>query len=120
MEDNKFLGTEKVGKLLRMFAIPCVLSLIIQALYNLVDQIFIGNSNLGQLGNTATGIVYPLTIIALAFGVFIGDGTASCISINQGKNQTKDTHKTIGTGITVALIISLILLAISFIFKLKF
>ena len=108
MEDNKFLGTEKIGKLLKMFAIPCVLSLIIQALYNLVDQIFIGNSNLGQLGNTATGIVYPLTVIALALGLFIGDGSAACISINQGRNQTKETHKTIGTGITIGLITSII------------
>ncbi len=117
MEDNKFLGTEKIGKLLKMFAIPCVLSLIIQALYNLVDQIFIGNSNLGQLGNTATGIVYPLTVIALALGLFIGDGSAACISINQGRNQTKETHKTIGTGITIGLITSIILVAISFIFR---
>ena len=115
--DNKFLGTEKVGKLLKMFSIPCVLSLIIQALYNLVDQIFIGNSTLGQLGNTATGIVYPLTVIALALGLFIGDGSAACISINQGRNQTKDTHKTIGTGITIGLIASAVLVAISFIFR---
>ena len=115
--DNKFLGTEKVGKLLKMFSIPCVLSLIIQALYNLVDQIFIGNSNLGQLGNTATGIVYPLTVIALALGLFIGDGSAACISINQGRSQTKDTHKTIGTGITIGLIVSAVLVAFSFIFR---
>ncbi len=115
--DNKFLGTEKIKKLLKAFSIPCVLSLIIQALYNLVDQIFIGNSNLGQLGNTATGIVYPLTVIALALGLFIGDGCAACISINQGRNQTKDTHKTIGTGITIGLIVSVILVAISFIFR---
>lgn len=116
MADNKFLGTEKVGKLLRMFAIPCVLSLIIQALYNIVDQIFIGQSGYLPFGNTATGIVYPLTVIVLAFGLFIGDGTAACISINQGKNNTEDTHKSIGTGITVGLVISLILTAISFIF----
>lgn len=115
--DNKFLGTEKVGKLLKMFSIPCVLSLIIQALYNLVDQIFIGNSTLGQLGNTATGIVYPLTVIALALGLFIGDGAAACISINQGRNQTKDTHKTIGTGIVIGLMVSLVLVAVSFIFR---
>ncbi len=115
--DNKFLGTEKVGKLLKMFSIPCVLSLIIQALYNLVDQIFIGNSSLGQLGNTATGIVYPLTVIALALGLFIGDGSAACISINQGRSQTKDTHKTIGTGITIGLVVSIVLVAISFIFR---
>ena len=117
MEDNKFLGKEKVGKLLRKFAIPCVLSLVIQALYNLVDQIFISNSALGTNGNSATGVVYPLTIIALAIGLFIGDGSAACISINQGKNQTKETHKTIGTGITVGLIASLILVAVSLIFK---
>ena len=115
--DNKFLGTEKVGKLLKMFSIPCVLSLIIQALYNLVDQIFIGNSNLGQLGNTATGIVYPLTVIALALGLFIGDGSAACISINQGRNNTKDTHRTIGTGITIGFIVSAVLVAVSFIFR---
>ncbi len=117
INDNKFLGEEKIGKLLKMFSIPCVLSLIIQALYNLVDQIFIGNSHLGQLGNTATGIVYPLTVIALALGLFIGDGSAACISINQGKNETKDTHKTIGTGLTAALIVSMILVGISFIFR---
>lgn len=115
-QNNKFLGTEKVGKLLRMFAIPCVLSLIIQALYNIVDQIFIGQSGYLPLGNTATGIVYPLTIIALAFGLFIGDGTAAVVSLNQGKNNTEDTHKAVGTGITTGLIISLILTAISFIF----
>ncbi len=113
--DNKFLGTEKIGKLLRMFAIPCVLSLVIQALYNIVDQLFIGNcETLGQLGNTATGIVYPITVIALALGLFIGDGSAACISINQGKNQTKDTHKTIGTAITIGLAVSLVLLGVSY------
>ena len=84
VQDNKFLGTEKIGKLLRMFAIPCVLSLIIQALYNIVDQVFISHSGYLPLGNNATGVVYPLTVIALAFGLFIGDGAAAMISINQG------------------------------------
>ncbi len=115
--DNKFLGTERIGKLLKMFSIPCVLSLIIQALYNLIDQIFIGNSSLGQLGNTATGIVYPLTVIALALGLFIGDGSAACISINQGRNQTEDTHKTIGTGISIGFIVSAVLVLVSFVFR---
>lgn len=115
--DNRFLGTEKVGKLLRKFSVPCVLSLIIQALYNLVDQIFIGNSALGQLGNTATGIVYPLTVIALALGLFIGDGSAACVSINQGMNRTEDTHRTIGTGITAGVAASAVLVAVSFAFR---
>ncbi len=117
IQNNKFLGTEKVGKLLRMFAIPCVLSLVIQALYNIVDQIFIGQSGYLPYGNTATGIVYPLTVIVLAFGLFIGDGIAALMSINQGKNDTKSTHKAVGTGISVGLLVSLILMALSFIFQ---
>lgn len=117
-QNNKFLGTEKIGKLLKMFAIPCVLSLVIQALYNIVDQIFIGHSeSLGSLGNTATGIIYPLTVIALAFGLLLGDGASSSISISQGRNDSKNIHKTIGTCLTSGLIISILLVAICFIFK---
>lgn len=112
--ENQLLGNAKVGKLLRMFAIPCVLSLIIQALYNLVDQLFIGNSYLGEIGNAATGIVYPLTVIALAFGLFLGDGAAAMMSINQGKNQTGQTHKTIGTCLSVGTIVSVILMVMAF------
>ena len=62
-ENNKFLGEEKISKLLLKFSIPCILSLLISSLYNIVDQIFIGNSKLGYLGNAATGVVYPITII---------------------------------------------------------
>ena len=88
MQNNKFLEEVKVGKLLRMFAIPCVISLVVQALYNIVDQIFIGfTDGLGELGNTATGIVYPLTVIALAIALLIGDGVAAKLSINQGQNK---------------------------------
>ena len=112
--EYQLLGTAKVGKLLRMFAIPCVLSLIIQALYNLVDQLFIGNSYLGEVGNAATGIVYPLTVIALAFGLFLGDGAAAVMSLNQGKNQTKETHKAIGTCLSVGVIISVILIIVAY------
>ncbi len=114
--NNKFLGEAPVGKLLRMFAIPCVLSLVIQALYNIVDQIFIGNAGYLPFGNTATGIVYPLTVIALAIGLCIGDGTAAVISINQGRNNTQGTAKGVGTSITLGLVISLVLMALSFTF----
>ena len=112
--DNKILGTERIGKLLVKFAVPCILSLVIQALYNIVDQIFIGNSGYLPYGNSATGIVFPLTVVALAIALFIGDGTAACISLNQGKNQTENTHKSIGTGLTVGLIASVILIIICF------
>lgn len=55
MASNEKLGTEKIGKLLFRFSLPCVISLLISSLYNLVDQIFVGNSSLGYLGNAATG-----------------------------------------------------------------
>lgn len=117
-KDNRFLGTEKIGKLLRMFAIPCVLSLVVQALYNIVDQLFIGNASyLGDAGNTATGIVFPLTIIALAVGLMFGDGAAARVSIDQGKNETKNTHKTIGTSLFAGLAVSLILVLVAFLIR---
>ena len=65
--NNKYLGKEKVAKLLLKFSIPCIVSLLISSLYNIVDQIFIGNSELGFLGNAAMSIVFPITIIAVAF-----------------------------------------------------
>ena len=117
MNSNKFLEEVKVGKLLRMFAIPCVISLVVQALYNIVDQIFIGfTDGLGELGNTATGIVYPLTVIALALGLLIGDGVASKLSINQGQNNTKSNSKIIASSLSWGLIISVLMLAICLIF----
>ena len=62
MEQNNYLGQEKVWKLLFKFSLPCVLSMVIGALYNIVDQLFIGNSELGYIGNAATSVVYPITI----------------------------------------------------------
>lgn len=116
-EESNFLGEAKIGTLLLKFSIPCILSLLISALYNIVDQIFIGNSELGYLGNAATGIVFPIIIISQAFAWCIGDGSAAYLSICQGKKDTKSTHKCIGTGITVTLAISIILFAAFTIFK---
>lgn len=99
---NEFLGTGKVKNLLLKFSVPCVLSLIIQALYNLVDQIYIGHSPaLGAVGNAATGIVYPLTVIALGIGLWLGDGAAACMSINQGRNNAQSSSKSVGTAFTM-------------------
>ncbi|MDE5755983.1 MAG: polysaccharide biosynthesis C-terminal domain-containing protein [Clostridia bacterium] len=110
---NNFLGTEKVGKLMKMFAIPCVLSLIIQSLYNLVDQIYIGHCDtLGAAGNAATGIVYPLTIIALGIGLWIGDGCAACMSLNQGQGNTKGTARSVGTALFYGVAASVVLMII--------
>lgn len=115
---NNFLGTEKVGKLMKMFAIPCVLSLIIQSLYNLVDQIYIGHCDtLGAAGNAATGIVYPLTVVALGIGLWIGDGCAACMSLNQGQGNTKGTARSVGTALFYGTAASIVLMIICFCLK---
>lgn len=110
--NSQFLETEKVSKLMFKFSIPCVLSLLISALYNIVDQIFVGNSELSALGNAATGVVFPIFIIAQAFAWCFGDGCAAYLSICQGKNDTKNVHHVIGTGMTLTFISSIILMAI--------
>lgn len=94
------------------FCIPCVLSLLVSALYNIVDQIFVGNSELSTLGNAATGIVFPIFIIAQAFAWWIGDGCAAYMNIHQGRGDNENTHKCVGTGMVVTLVASLILLAV--------
>ena len=67
-QSQQFLGTERISKLMLKFSIPCVLSLLVSALYNIVDQIFIGNSELSALGNAATGVVFPIFIYPIVFG----------------------------------------------------
>ncbi len=116
-EENKFLGEEKISKLLLKFSIPCILSLLISSLYNIVDQIFIGNSTLGYLGNAATGVVYPITIIAVAFAWCFGDGAAAYLSLCQGRKDTKNAHIGIGNSILITFIISIIFLILGFIFE---
>ena len=114
--NNKYLGKEKVSKLLLKFSIPCILSLLISSLYNIVDQIFIGNSELGFLGNAATSVVFPITIISVAFAWAIGDGSATFLSLCQGRKDTKNAHIAIGNGILINFIISILFVVLGFLF----
>lgn len=116
MENNKALGSEKITKLIRKFAIPCIISLLISALYNIVDQIFIGNSKLGFLGNAATSIVFPITIISFAFAWCFGDGAVALMSIRQGQKDDKGVAKIIGNALTINIIASIIFIAFCLIF----
>ena len=116
MHSNQILEQEKISKLLLKFSIPCVMGLLISALYNIVDQIFIGNSELGYLGNAATGVSFPVICIVNAFAWCIGDGAASFLSICGGRKDAESAHKCVGTGITVSLIISIVLALICEIF----
>ena len=109
MEKNsRYLEEEKLSTLMLRFSIPCTLSMVVGALYNIVDQVFIGNSSVGTIGITATSVVFPLITIAMAFGLMLGDGTASYMSLCMGKRETDRTGKAVGTAITLSVIIGII------------
>ena len=111
------LGKGKINKLMLKFSIPCILSLLISSLYNIVDQIFIGNSKLSALGNAATGVVFPIFIIAQAFAWCFGDGCASYLNICQGRKEPENAHLAVGGSITVSFLCGLLLVAVVYPFK---
>jgi putative MATE family efflux protein len=90
--------------------------MLVGALYNIVDQIFVGNSELGYLGNAATTVVFPLTIIAAAFAWCFGDGTAAYISISQGKNESGQAHRAVGNALVATVVIGLLFVIVGFSF----
>jgi len=118
MEANsQLLGTEKLSKLIVKFSVPCILSLVVTALYNIVDQIFIGNSELSTLGNAATGAVFPFFVVAQGFAWCFGDGCAAYLNICQGMKDDQRAHRAIGTGIVVTLAVSFLLMGVSYPFS---
>lgn len=109
------LGKEKISKLLLSFSVPCIISLIVNALYNIVDQIFIG-WGVGYLGNGATNVIFPITVICLAFALMFGDGSSAYLSLKLGENKKEEAKKGVCNGILACAIISIILCAIILIF----
>ena len=106
---NAFLETEKLGTLMRKYSVPCVISLLVEALYNIVDQIFIANASyLGSYGNAANTVVFPLTVVALALAVMIGDGCCAYVSICLGSRNKENAHRSIGSAVTLCVVISLV------------
>lgn len=117
-KSNSFLETEAIGSLMRKYALPCIISLLVAALYNIVDQIFIANADyLGSFGNAANTVVFPLTVVALAIAVMIGDGCCAFVSISLGANDKEKAHQSIGNAIILCLASSLILTFVYLFFK---
>lgn len=109
-KSNAFLETEPVGRLMGKYAVPCIISLLVAALYNIVDQIFIANADyLGSYGNAANTVVFPLTIVALAIAVLIGDGCCAWVSICLGANEKENAHRSIGSAVVLCIVSSLAL-----------
>ena len=114
-EEANILGTEKIGKLIRKFSIPCIISLLVNSLYNIVDQIFIG-WGVGYLGNGATNVVFPLTMICLAFALMFGDGASAYLSLKLGEKKKEEAAKGVGNGIAISAIIAIAMCVITLTF----
>ncbi len=107
---NQCLGTEPIGTLMRRYAIPCIISLLVGALYNIVDQIFIANASyLGSYGNAANTVVFPLTVVALAMAVMIGDGCCAFVSNSLGKQEARTAKQSVGNAVVMTVTGSLAL-----------
>lgn len=109
MEENKWI-TEKTGRLMAKYGLPCITSVLVGALYNIVDQIFIANASyLGSYGNAANSVVFPLTVIVLAIATMIGDGCCAFVSIRLGAKKDTEAKRGVGTSILWILFASAVL-----------
>ena len=114
-KDKNILGYEKIGKLIRMFAIPSIISMLVNSLYNIVDQIFIG-WGVGYLGNGATNIVFPLVMLSLAFALMFGDGASAFLSLKLGEKKKDEAAKGVANTILITIIVAIILCVIELVF----
>ena len=117
MDNNTILGEAPIGKLMRGYAIPCIISLLVGALYNIVDQIFIANASyLGSYGNAANTVVFPLTVVALAIAVMVGDGCCAFVSMALGREEPENAKRCVGNAVVLIVAASLVLTAAYLIF----
>lgn len=113
--ESIYLETQPLGKLMKKYAVPCVISLLVGALYNIVDQIFIANApELGSYGNAANTVVFPLTVIALALAVMVGDGCCTMVSMALGRKEGKEAGQNVGNAVILSIIIGIVLMVVYF------
>lgn len=115
MKKELDLGKEKINKLLMAFAIPCIISMLINSVYNIVDQIFIGQG-VGYVGNAATNVIFPLVIVCNAIAQLLGNGCAAGLSLKLGEGKRVEAKKSVGSSISMIVIVSIVFSIISYIF----
>lgn len=106
MDRSKQLGEEKVGKLLLKFSIPAIVGMLVNALYNIVDRIFVGKG-VSELAITAITVAFPISIIIMAFGMLVGIGAAATVSIKLGQKRKDEAEEILGNAFTLIIIVSL-------------
>ncbi|MCD8036262.1 MAG: MATE family efflux transporter [Clostridiales bacterium] len=102
------LGTERISKLILTFSIPSIISMVVNALYNIVDQIFIGQG-VGYIGNSATNVILPITIIVIALAMLVGDGASAYLSLKLGQAEPDAAAKGVGNAVSMTIIIGIVL-----------
>lgn len=118
MVSQQILGTERISKLLIKYSIPAIIGMLVNSLYNVVDRIFIGNiKGVGSLAITGLGVTMPIMTIILAFGMLIGIGTTTTISIKLGEGKVEDAQKLIGNAMTLSVLVGIILTIVGLIFQ---
>ncbi len=109
------LGTESIGRLIVQFSVPSIIALVINSLYNIVDQIFIGNF-VGELGNAATNIAFPLTILCLSLGLLFGVGGAAAFNLSMGKGEKENAPYYLGNAAVMLVICGVVIMIITLVF----
>lgn len=109
------LGCEPIGRLLRKFAVPSIIAMLVGALYNIVDQIFIGNS-IGELGNAATNVAFPLTTVCTACALLLGVGSASAFNLSMGRNEKENALYYIGNAASLLFGLGVVISIITLVF----
>jgi putative MATE family efflux protein len=112
---ENYIENEKISKLIMKFSIPCVIAMVVNALYSTVDQIFIGQG-VGYIGNAATNVTFPLVVLALGFSLLIGDGAAAFYSIKLGEKNKEEGAKAIGNSIILLMLLGFVFLITGYIF----
>ncbi len=110
---HQLMGTEKITKLLIQFSLPAIIGMLVNALYNIVDRIYIGNiEKVGHLAIAGVGITFPIVIFVFGFSILIGLGAATNASLNLGRKQKEEAERFLGTSIFFGLIVSIILMVL--------
>lgn len=112
---ENILGTQPIPKLLLKFAVPSVISMLVNSIYNLVDQIFIGQG-VGYLGNAATNVVFPFVMISMAVSMMVAVGTAANVGLNLGRGDQEKANQILGNGLSLAVISGIVILIIGQVF----
>jgi putative MATE family efflux protein len=116
MDKSKYLEEERVGRLLLKFSIPAIIGMMVNAMYSVVDRIFVGHG-VGTLGISATTVAFPISIIIMAFGMLIGIGAAATVSIKLGQKNKDDAEKILGNAFVLVIITSIFVTIFGIVFE---